>query len=53
MLGYRSGKLAPYPTLAMGIYTYLPGEQQAVFEYGAYVESVREWARLEREKEGL
>lgn len=37
----------------MGIYTYLPGEQQAVFEYGAYVESVREWARLEREKVGL
>ena len=37
----------------MGIYTYLPGEQQAVFEYGAYVESVREWARLERSKIGL
>ena len=37
----------------MGIYTYLPGEQQAVFEYGAYVESVREWAREERAKVGL
>ena len=37
----------------MGSYTYLPGEQQAVFEYGAYVESVREWARLERNKIGL
>ena len=37
----------------MGIYTYLPGEQQAVFDYGAYVESVREWARSERAKVGL
>lgn len=37
----------------MGIYTYLPGEQQAVLDCGAYVEGVREWARLERAKVGL
>ena len=37
----------------MGIYTYLPGEQQAVLDYGAYVEGVREWARSERAKVGL
>ena len=37
----------------MGTYTYLPGEQQAVLDYGAYVEGVREWARTERAKVGL
>ncbi len=37
----------------IGIYTYLPGEQQAVLDYGAYVEGVREWARTERAKVGL
>ena len=37
----------------MGVYQFLPGEQEAVLEYGAYVEGVREWARQERAKVGL
>lgn len=37
----------------MGIYTYLPGEAEAVIEYGQYVESIRQWAREERTKVGL
>lgn len=37
----------------MGVYTFLPGEQQAVVDYGAYVESIRQWARDERAKIGL
>ena len=39
--------------VVMGVYQFLPGEQEAVLEYGAYVEEVREWARLERAKVGL
>jgi len=39
--------------VVMGVYQFLPGEQEAVLEYGAYVESVREWAREERDKIGL
>ena len=37
----------------MGIYTYLPGEQQAVLDYGAFVEGARQWGRDERAKVGL
>lgn len=37
----------------MGAYTYQNGEQQAVLDYGVYVESVRQWARAERSKLGL
>lgn len=37
----------------MGAYQFLPGEQDAVLAYGAYVEAVREWARVERAKIGL
>lgn len=39
--------------VVMGVYQFLPGEQESVREYGAYVESVREWAREERNKIGL
>jgi len=39
--------------VVMGVYQFLPGEQEAVLAYGAYVEEVREWARLERAKVGL
>lgn len=39
--------------VVMGVYQFLPGEQEAVLGYGAYVESVREWAREERNKIGL
>lgn len=38
---------------ALGIYTYEPGEEAALLEYGAYIESVRQWARDERAKLGL
>lgn len=37
----------------MGAYVFQPGEQEAVTEYGAYVEGVRSWARIERAKVGL
>lgn len=37
----------------MGIYTYLPGEADAVVAYGQYIETVREWAKTERAKVGL
>jgi hypothetical protein len=37
----------------MGAYVFQPGEQEAVAEYGAYVEGVRAWARDERAKVGL
>lgn len=39
--------------VVMGVYQFLPGEQEAVLAYGAFVESVREWAREERDKIGL
>lgn len=37
----------------MGAYTFLPGEQQAVADYGTHVEGIRDWARNERAKVGL
>ena len=38
---------------AMGEYTFQPGESEAMLAYGAFVESVRQWGRDEREKFGL
>lgn len=36
-----------------GMYTYLPGEAEAVVEYGQYIEGTRQWGRDERAKVGL
>lgn len=38
---------------ALGVYAFQPGEQDALMEFGQYVEAVRQWGRLEREKIGL
>ena len=38
---------------ALGVYTFQPGEQDALLAFGAHVEGVRQWGRLEREKLGL
>lgn len=38
---------------ALGLYTFQPGEHEALVTYGAYVESVRQWGRAERAKLGL
>lgn len=38
---------------ALGVYTFQPGEQDALLAFGAHVEGVRQWGRLEREKIGL
>ena len=37
----------------MGVYQFQPGEQQAVLDYGAYVEEIRQWGKQERAKVGL
>lgn len=37
----------------MGVYQFQPGEQQAVLDYGAYVEGIRQWGKEERAKVGL
>ena len=39
--------------VALGAYQFQPGEQDALSAFGAFVESVRQWGRLEREKIGL
>lgn len=39
--------------VALGAYQFQPGEQDALLAFGAFVESVRQWGRLEREKIGL
>lgn len=39
--------------VALGAYTFGAGEQDALLEFGAYVESVRQWGRDERAKLGL
>jgi len=36
-----------------GMYTYLPGEAEAVVAYGQYIEGIRQWGRDERAKVGL
>ena len=38
---------------ALGVYIFQPGEQDALLAFGAHVEGVRQWGRLEREKIGL
>ena len=38
---------------ALSVYTFQPGEQDALLAFGAHVEGVRQWGRLEREKIGL
>ena len=39
--------------VALGKYTFEPGEEAALTEYGAHVETVRQWGRTERAKLGL
>ena len=39
--------------VALGVYAFQPGEQDALIAYGDFVESVRQWGRTEREKIGL
>lgn len=38
---------------ALGVYIFQPGERDALLAFGAHVEGVRQWGRLEREKIGL
>jgi len=38
---------------ALGLYTFEPGEQEAIAAYGAHVEAVRQWGRAERAKLGV
>lgn len=39
--------------VVLGKYTFEPGEEVALTEYGLYVEAVRQWGRAERAKLGL
>ena len=39
--------------VALGVYAFQPGEQDALIAYSDFVESVRQWGRTEREKIGL
>lgn len=39
--------------VALGKYTFEPGEEVALTEYGAHVEGVRQWGCAERAKLGL
>jgi hypothetical protein len=39
--------------VALGAYTFRPGEMEALMAFGAHVESVRQWGRDERAKIGL
>lgn len=39
--------------VVLGKYTFEPGEEAALTEYGAHVETVRQWGRAERAKLGL
>ena len=39
--------------VVMGAYSFLPGEQDAVLAYGAYIESIRQWGRDQRASLGL
>lgn len=39
--------------VALGAYTFQPGEQEALLAFGAFVESVRQWGKAERAKIGL
>lgn len=39
--------------VALGAYTFQPGEQEELLAFGEFVESVRQWGRAERAKLGL
>lgn len=39
--------------VALGAYTFQPGEQEALLAFGAFVELVRQWGKSERAKIGL
>jgi len=39
--------------VALGAYTFAPGEQEELLAFGAFVEGVRQWGRDERAKLGL
>lgn len=39
--------------VALGVYTFQAGEQEALLAFGAHVEAVRQWGRGERAKLGL
>ena len=39
--------------VALGVYTFQPGEQDALLAFGNFVESIRQWGREERAKLGL
>lgn len=39
--------------VALGVYAFQPGEQNALMEFGDHVEAVRQWGRDERAKLGL
>jgi len=39
--------------VALGAYTFEPGEQAELLAFGAFVESARAWGRVERAKLGL
>jgi len=38
---------------ALGMYQFQPGEQEALLEFGQFIEGIREWGRAERAKIGL
>jgi hypothetical protein len=38
---------------ALGMYQFQPGEQEALLEFGTFIEGIREWGRAERAKIGL
>jgi hypothetical protein len=39
--------------VALGVYTFEPGEQAELLAFGAYVEQCRQWSRDEKAKLGL
>lgn len=39
--------------VALGVYTFQPGEEDELLAFGEFVESVRQWGRAERAKLGL
>ena len=39
--------------VALGVYAFQPGEQNALMAFGDHVEDVRQWGRIERAKLGL
>ena len=39
--------------VALGVYTFQPGEEEELLAFGGFVEAVRQWGRAERAKLGL